>query len=497
MTRTAHEIAYHLSGQRLLLRGVGRQRLLAHAALQFQTLDYLGADLGAVVSSQDFERFFEGRPNAGFVHLLHRLAQGLGIRLELQNEIETESVCGTNLANPTAFESPVASPAQDPALMQMVLQHRRGLIRHGPGVSAAWLVAQIAMSYRDARIAVLLKSQSEADEMRHSLAQFGNFLDNSFGDDCPTPRVAVGSVADFENPALEFERRDIVLFPMARTALHENSRNLLVHPDCHFRLFGFLSASDHLAEEETAYVRGIFGFEELLIPRNGFRGADVKVLNVPFHPALSTSDPSSGWRFFDVEVWRNSQRNRLIARLAIDLNRGVRPKAMRSSLADCPDLVLPRNVIVLTDSVRHALNMQQRLTGWPVVTSQDVDVEGLEPHERESLRDQTVSLSTLSDRIIATVDGLARIPSKSDNVAIIWAGSGPSGPQIPWSIRLCPSAMGDQEPFILLVDLEERADGIWRSWRNMRMDAFRDRGYLPVTCLARDGRILRFIADRG
>ncbi len=78
-------------------------------------------------------------------------------------------------------------------------------------------------------------------------------------------------------------------------------------------------------------------------------------------------------------VWGNHIRNRLITRLAKASRAGDRTTLSNHFPAVAPVLErhAPKRTIVLVDGMDHLLALTERLPGWPLVTSQHLDVTGL------------------------------------------------------------------------------------------------------------------------
>jgi hypothetical protein len=463
-----------LSGHRLHVDGSRANEVLKR--LYFESLVYGGSERGTTISRNGFREFFAGRPSAGFLPVFEHLARKIGVEPKVR----------------TWHPAPLGDPLDpggwltpDSEVVRMVSQRDRGLIRCGPGIDMAYLIAEIVTSYPRTTFAVCLPSKSMVQEMDHHLARFGSAnwgaWRNNGGD--LVLRVAVGVFGDFTHELYDIQWRDVAFFPDAMHALHDRAQDVLLATDPHFRIFGCLHPESRPAAADVDLLRGIFGFDEIAIPAHRIVEKPVRTAWMPF-----TSRPRSNGPASEVEslVHQNRLRNRFIA---------MRARESLATVGAPTPPSPPIRTVVLVDSVRHALALHESLRPWPVIASETVFSDGLTDRELDILNRPRFAEQLSGLNYIATLDGLLRLPFAPHGNVLIWAGAGSYGPEIPRSLRTYWQSADPEapEPTTVLVDVDDRSPEVLRKQSRRRSRRYVDNDFLPFSQGVIQGQVANYL----
>ncbi len=478
-----------VSGNNLSIDGPRSSELKLHPVLRFTGPGGTRFVDGNIVraSRDDFEAHFLGRPSAGLWRVLGHLAD----EMHLVPEVVATSFPPLGMPQPLANRGPA-----DSAFVRFIAEHDCGLIRTSPNVNVARLIAQAALSFPTAKIAIVLRHRRMIDTMAAQLTQFGLFEeeqsepqpDNTPADEIDArPRICIGTVGDFVPDNLDIQRNNIVFFPNADDALSESGSLLFLNPDNRFRFIGFISAGASQSAEASGFLRGTFGFDELTIPDHGYETLPIRISWIPFisRSVSQNIDPSRMHTF----IWRNRKRNKFIASLA---RKSLPTNRERES--DTGETPYSRTVIVAT-SIAHALALHDYLPAWPLIASIDTVLDDLTDEARRAIHAGHCSQEVIGDRAIATVDGLQRMNGASRGDLLIWAGGGDSGLEVPLRLgrREQSSGLAGFGPHI--VDLEDDGHHLLRQATRRRRACYLMNDYLPLG-FAADARALNFLARK-
>jgi hypothetical protein len=433
-------------------------------------------------------------PNAGLMAAVVHL---------LRQSRRAYTVLPRSSPRPVAIPAPDESPVRwrgpcDAQTLDFVRSHDRGLIRFdGRGaVDPAWLIAQIALAFPQANLAVLVGSAAAGFRLRQRIARWirGVVTLTSRPDGRQTVgQVVIGTPGGLAHDAVEFNKREFVIVPRATDALHYWSRVALTTVSPRFRLFGLLADSQKLAPYERDQVRATFGFDEVSIPRHGFVPRPVRFVFSPVNGGPRLPFDAGLLDLKRIGIWRHPVRNRRVAQVADAISGASDDRLWQYCLPEAAPIIEGEplhEVVVLVENIEHALALAERLPDWPLVTGEEVVQVGLSSHQRRLLADRQAQPNGAGQRI-TTAAGLLTM-DLSDVDAIVWAGAGPGLPPVPAERLITRS----DERGLLLVDFADRHHPSLRRWTRHRKAAYLDAGWLPPGLDPVVARVERFLASR-
>jgi hypothetical protein len=364
----------------------------------------------------------------------------------------------------------------DQGLLDFVRDRDRGLIRHGPAVDPAGLVAQIAFGWRRARVLVLATRKRDAadfrDRLRTHLPKVSLFAGKS---PATAGRVTVATPGYARVGAVGIERRTVLvaldpaeMFP---------ARNLASPIDAlrqarRARLYGITPVGTELPPHARSLVATLFGPGGVVVPRHGYapRGVDVAFVPVEGGPPVRDHDPA---RLMRSGVWQHPVRNRRLARLAGLIAAG----SLGGTREAFPQLVgmrlrRPRGrVVLLAGNVEHALALAGHLPDSPVVCGDDVWAGGLDPEQKKKLLLGRVPEAD-NKLVIATPSGLDAVGPVG---ALVRADAGQGLPPLPEDQLV--ASHGDAAR-LLVIDCADRHHAALRTRAKGRRAAYVAAGWV-------------------
>lgn len=398
-----------------------------------------------------------GRPTEGYREIAKVLAAQQGVTLLPESR------------QIAALDRPISvNWGADPAAANFVFSHARGLIRYDGGrVDVANLIANVCAAFPLATIAILLPSRKSIAKLRDRLRRMGIHVDqripNVYGDD--VRRIFVGTSTDSVDDGVEFQKRDITIFPFAETALHEVARSALIHPDHRFRTFGFLERDSNLSRTERFFLAGVFGVDELVIPAHGFVQAQTSFRFLPFN---SVSSRRRSACLHSRDFWGDDARNLYVARIARAASKefvGAAGTGLRCG-----------RVLVIVKSLLHAVEMRKFLRGWALVVGDDVDVGNMGWRPCDVIQAGSFTWEPPL-RAIVTVAALAKMWRGPRRQRLIWAGDGPGVPPELCSLLTVSSAVAD-DAYTEIIDIADRSVPEMRRWAQTRERGYRKLGFV-------------------
>lgn len=168
----------------------------------------------------------------------------------------------------------------DDDVLALLRHHSRGLVRLGPNVDRAWLIAEIALTHADRSIVVAAARIKEARAIASALRRWlpeDVMLIRADRLRRDRRRVAVGTYTGLMGGCMDLRRRELVIALDAVEALGRRGVELLGGVG-NARLYGFLPHGLHVAPRDGDHLRGFFGFEEVHLPAHGHRPLPVDVV---------------------------------------------------------------------------------------------------------------------------------------------------------------------------------------------------------------------------
>jgi hypothetical protein len=435
------------------------------------------------------------RPNAGLLPAVCRSLVQAGCR---QITVRRASAPPGEL--PVPDENAVRRHGRcDAALLALIRTNDHGLIRHDGqgGADLAWMLAQIALAFPQATLAIVVASRDAGHRLQRRMGRWlrgVTFLD-ARPNTRPVGRVAVGTPYGMADDDVEFNKRDFVIFPRAQDALSERSQTALMAADPKFRLFGFLPVDCQLSPYERDWIRAMFGFSEVTVPRHGFINRPVRTILLPMEGGPRLSPGASLLALKRHGVWLDPVRNRRIARIARTFscqNIGWLRAQMQETEAENPAAAC--RVVVLVDAVDHAIALADLLPGWPPIVGDAVVLDGLNGDQRRLLAGRR-AMSGTSGSVITTTAEISRHGALNPNAfdVVVWAGAGAHLPPLP-ADRLI--SLPEQARGLLVVDFADRHHPQLRRWSRFRREAYVDAGWVAPGANPMLARIDRFLAQR-
>jgi hypothetical protein len=423
---------------------------------------------------------------AGLEPLLAAWLARHGHRVELTGNRPPE------LNNPDANQLPEFGGTPDWGLLDFVRRRERGLVRHGPAVDPARLVAQIALGWRRAHVLVLATRRRDAADFRDRLSAFVPRVSLFAGRSSATAtRVVVATPGYARAGAVGIESRNVLvalnpdeLFPVGELASPIDA----LRQARRARLYGLLRVGAEFPPHTRSLMTTLFGPDEVVVPRHGHvpRGVDVAFVRVEGGPRVRGHDPV---RLVRSGVWQHPVRNRRLARLAGLIAAGQYANARK----EYPQLagVQPRRpggrVVLLAANVEHALAVAGYLPDAPIACGGEVFPAGLSPEQAQLLKQRGVVGD--ARMVIATPIGLSGIGSIG---VLVRADAGRGLPPIPEDHLVIPHGTKTR---LLVVDAADRHHPALRVATRDRKAAYRATGW-DVVGEPAVSPLDRFLADR-
>jgi len=380
----------------------------------------------------------------------------------------------------------------DDRLLRFVQHHDRGIIRCGDRIDVSWLIAQIALAYPERSIVVASATTYEAERVSQGLRQWlpedvtriraGRFPARA-------GRIVLGTYEALMGGCMDLHRRQLVIATDAVQLMGERGV-VLLQSAVSARLFGLLPYRYQIAPHDADHVRGLFGFEELLIPRHGYKPLPAEVViesdvrgNIPFDTDFTDLRRTA--------IWQHPARNRRIARLASALH--MRHKRTLRSFKKVNRAVKGRRterICVLAENVEQAAALAHELPGWELIPGNEVNTRGLTV-EQVSLFEQATHVSGDALPSICTLAAVDQIDPRELDVLI--RADAASDLPIDEAKLAVPSDSGHR---LLLIDFEDtRHHELGRAFRSRRR-AYRRNGWYGPGQDPVEVRVEDFLAKR-
>jgi hypothetical protein len=177
---------------------------------------------------------------------------------------------------------PLPEPVDDPRIIDTTLapflgSRERGVIRVGPSVCIAQIIAQVAAAYPTCRIAIL---GSHKAQLYSAYKKLKNWL-STHDIRREVPPDDSGAWVAFSTftaaAAGDLEKCHLVILLDATHAAHQRAEPALAAMDAQFRLFGVLREDRRLSPTERDVLMATFGPAVLDMPRHGGELAEVSL----------------------------------------------------------------------------------------------------------------------------------------------------------------------------------------------------------------------------
>ncbi len=383
----------------------------------------------------------------------------------------------------------------DREVLEVLAVEPRLVVRHGDKVDKARIIAQIALTFPDATIAVGTARRGEAQDLGRRLRQWvpDTTIATAEGPGGrPAGRVVVGTFTALSGTGVRLCHRDIYVAAHALESLGELGK-LPLNEAQHARFVGLIPADLRLSPHDADELRAYFGFIDVHVPTHGQHLLPINVIVECNKSAPHLAEAANLVEIKRAGVWRNPVRNRRVAALAKLVAAGelqglaARFPKVAEGLANCAD---PR-VALLADNVEHALELARRLPGWSIATAPGLNLTGLSRADRDLLAQAQAEIGQ-GNKAITTMAAAQQMRVNQLD-AVIRADAGTGLP--PWSgEQLRISNASDHR--VLLVDIADERHPMVRRFVRQRDRAYRRAEWFPPGSDPVIERVKRFLSTR-
>jgi hypothetical protein len=354
------------------------------------------------------------------------------------------------------------------ALLQTVMRAPRGQLVAADRDDAARLIALICEFLPAARIFIVAKNNRNAEAVYRRLkrripADRPLFLDPLKAKGTPAG-IYAGTPSFFAmaNP----DDWDVLLFVDTEAALASHSVDKLGEMEDQLR-YCLVPVNSNLGNRTSFRIEELFG-RPIHEPRAD-RPADVQVVVID-SPRLPWCPPAASLlERKRVRLWHHSERNDLVARMAISLAQGdagllnavglQATKRLRRSVRKGTH----NDVVVLVETVEHGRELSKLLPDWQSAHKIPTGDGGLEELDDYSV---PVSGATITTVAFAEMYGVT-----AD--VLIWAG----GTDWPLSLDAFPREALAEDDSVLLVDIADAGQRCLDDWVQARINTYRAAGW--------------------
>jgi hypothetical protein len=155
---------------------------------------------------------------------------------------------------------------------------------------------------------------------------------------------------------------------------------------------------------------------------------------------------------------------------------------------------VPKQVIVLVESLEHAARLVTLLPGWTLVAASWPNLTGMSDRLRRNV-ESAMGTWCVGDKVIITTSAAHqyRLTHSHGPTAIIWAGSGVGLPPITDSWLVHEAGRDHQ---IVLIDIQDHHYATLARWSRCRAKAYRNAEWLPPQTDPVAARVEQFLARR-
>jgi hypothetical protein len=379
---------------------------------------------------------------------------------------------------PTPLAEPDFGRAPDRPLLEFIQSHERGMILLDRSmVDPVGLIARIAQSFPTATFAVMGTRAEEVKQFAMGLRLHIRDVVWLTGKGCPThpARVVISTPMGLGDNQVLLPERDIFVALDAVEAIGEPAQRALQYAQ-RARLFGLLDHARRPAPRDRDRIAAWFGFDSIFVPRLGFVDRPVAVAFARIDGGPRPVQNLEGTALKREGLWTHPVRNRRLARLAKVLARKSYPEiqehfpAVAGLLEDVPTFP---TVVVLVESLDHALLLADLLPDWSILAGPSVTTAGLPARQVETLKRRRGDGAGPPSLAIATLTGIGAIDLGGLDVLIRADG----GDGIPSALASIPIEGDKVANPLLLVDCDDRHRPELRRRSRRRREAYGERGW--------------------
>lgn len=425
-------------------------------------------------------------PNLGLLPAIRHRARQNGIDLHIN---ASTSLC--------QLPAPRINNLRYSELAEFISNQNLGIIDHSKSVSIPDLIRDIHIAFPNQRKIVLCKSRSVQAGLYQKLSPYipsihltrpNQPLNWSEPSDIPRVLIAL----PFDVIDYDFSQCELVVLPEARTCCQSRTRQALSQIDMRARLYGFHESRFELSPSESDMLMATFGPEHLQICNDAKIGRPVHLITISHRNGyrLPSDQPNFAKRIY----WQNRRRNRLICRVARELNCGQLSETTHSQLTNDLPTNSPggRNITILVDRPMHAIELSNSLADWSVLISPEI-LSQCPGSFRRRIRNQNLDRCWLESQKRIMLTDYANDQTFDDTDVLIWAAGTPYIDGIPH--RICRTSPQLPKP-LLIVDINDQGNPDTVLFSRMRRDEFFRRPIFPCGLTTSDGRVAMFLIDQ-
>jgi hypothetical protein len=394
---------------------------------------------------------------------------------------------------------PVTLPATiapvDSGLLQLVQEQEWGLIRYQPAaVDPARLIAQVVLAWPTMRMAVVERRIDDARCLRRRLRALGidaGLLTSRDAIDRYNQVVVTTPIYLADLP-VEPEWLECIIVMDAFEATSGLGMLALSHA-WRARMYGLIDVVARPAPFDQDHLHLLFGFHEITIPAHGCQERPVQLLRYPIRGGMTLPVQLGGIQLQRRGLWHNAVRNRKLVRIADAFAKGDQDKLVQMLGKAVGIPANPASVVLLVQTVEHALELAQQLPGWRVAAGSSLNEEGLTAEQIARLHPAPDPFRVGPLRAIATAAVLERWDLRNIDVLVRADGGIGLPPLSPWQLGV--AADRPVRP-LLLIDCHDQHHPLLRRQSRARLQAYEERGWNAPGIDPVQARVQRFLASR-
>jgi hypothetical protein len=240
-------------------------------------------------------------------------------------------------------------------------------------------------------------------------------------------------------------------------------------------------------------MRLLFGFHEITIPAHGCQERPVQLLRYPIRGGMTLPVQLGGIQLQRRGIWHNAVRNRKLVQITNAFAKGDQDKLVQILGEAVGIPANPVGVILLVQTVEHALELARRLPGWHVVAGSLVNEEGLTAEQIARLHPAPNPFRVGPLRAIATAAGLEQMHLYDVDVLVRADGGIGLPPLGPY--HLVEGPVRPVRP-MLVIDCHDQHHPLLRRQSRARLQAYEEQGWPAPGIDPVQARVEQFLASR-
>jgi hypothetical protein len=258
-------------------------------------------------------------------------------------------------------------------------------------------------------------------------------------------------------------------------------------------MYGLIDVAARPAPFDQDQLRLLFGFHEITIPVHGYQERPVQVLRYPIRGGMTLPVQLGGIQLQRRGIWHNAVRNRKLVRIANAFAQGDRDKLVRMLGNAVGTPANPASVVLLVQTVEHALELARQLPSWCVAAGSTLNEDGLSAKQIARLHPAPDPFRVGPLRAIVTAAVLVRWDLRNIDVLVRADGGIGLPPLGPLQL-----VVGPDRPVrpLLVIDCHDQHHPLLRRQSRARLQAYEERGWTAPGIDPVQARVEQFLARR-